>query len=130
MTHHPMYCTPNHREPLKKNKDCQRDTTYLQGILEDMVYQNGVDFYITGHLHNYERDAPIYRNVTIQSEIDKKNYYKNPQAPIHIVSGAAGNDHEHNDPLSPTPSLWNNFYSLEYGSGRMIIYNSTHALWE
>ena len=85
---------------------------------------------MAGHLHSYERNAPMYQNQTIFSEIHEQNYYKNPQAPIHIVSGSSGSRMDHNDPLVHEKADWNYFNTLENGIGRLIIYNDTHAQWE
>jgi hypothetical protein len=62
-----------------------------------------VDFYLAGHLHYYERTAPVYNNQTIPSALDSPHYHRNPNATIHITSGVAGNRREHNDIISKTP---------------------------
>ena len=40
--------------------------TYMYG-LEEVFYKYGVDFYICGHEHNYERMYDIYLNQTTQT---------------------------------------------------------------
>jgi hypothetical protein len=103
MTHHGVYCSADWRDSLEENTDCVEDTFKLQLILENLLYENGIDFFMQAHVHNYERDTPIFRNVTVPSEVDSLHYHKNPEAPIYITTGIAGNRLEHNDPTSRTP---------------------------
>ena len=49
-----------------------------------MLKEFRVDIYMAGHNHNYEATWPMYNN-TVQQES-----YHLPQAPVHVVSGAAG----------------------------------------
>ena len=44
----------------------------------------GVDLVIEAHEHSYERLWPVYKGNVYQEN------YHNPEAPVHIVSGAAG----------------------------------------
>ena len=37
--------------------------TFLQGNVEDLFYQYGVDIVITGHVHSYERTFPVYKGA-------------------------------------------------------------------
>ena len=63
---------------LQSNGDCGHDAYMLQSILEDLFYDNGVDIYFQAHVHNYERDAAIYKNKTVYGEFDGPH--------IHIYS--------------------------------------------
>lgn len=137
-SHHPLYCSVNWRIPmmpyrfdnLKSNGDCGEDSLQYQAYYEELFNEMGVDIYFQAHVHNYERDSPIYKNVTVKSEKDEQNYHFNANAPVYIVSGNAGNHEGHNDPISPTPQDWEIAESNSYGYGRFIVYNSTHAYWE
>jgi hypothetical protein len=131
-SHHPLYCSVNWltEGKLKSNSDCGVDTLKLQAILEDLFYDNAVDMYFQAHVHNYERDAAIYKNLTVPSDYDSENLMVNPKAPIYITSGNAGNDEGHNDLASPTPQDWSRFLSNDYGYGRIVVHNSTHLYWE
>jgi hypothetical protein len=131
-THHPLYCSIDFTKSnnYKSNSDCGEDTEVLKPILEDLFYENGVDLLITAHVHNYERDAAIYKNQTVPSDYDDFNIHINPKAPVHIVGGNAGNYESHNDPVSHTPQEWARYLSNDYGYGRVIVYNSTHLYWE
>jgi Predicted phosphohydrolases len=131
LSHHPLYCSVNWNLPLlQDNGDCGVDTLVLQAALEDLFYENGVDIYFQAHVHNYERDGPIYKNQSIPSEYDGPNVHIGPNAPIYITNGNAGNEEGHNDPVSPTPQDWAQFWTNDYGYGRLIIYNNTHLYYE
>jgi hypothetical protein len=133
-SHHPLYCSVDWLSTsggnLKSNSDCGVDTLKLQAVFEDLFYENAVDLYFQAHVHNYERDAAIYKNLTVASDYDSENLMINPKAPIYITSGNAGNYEGHNDPASPTPQYWARFLSNDYGYGRIVVHNSTHLYWE
>lgn len=52
--------------------------------LEDLFHAQGVDLIIQGHEHSYERLWPVYNFKVLAYN------YHDPQAPVHIISGAAG----------------------------------------
>jgi hypothetical protein len=54
-------------------------TLHLREQVESMFYSYGVDLYLCGHVHGYERMWPVYQNVTQQ-----KNY-NNPSVFTHLV---------------------------------------------
>lgn len=131
LSHHPLYCSVNWELPLLQNNgDCGHNAVMLQEQLDDVLYQNGVDIYFQAHVHNYEREAAIYKNLTVPSEFDGPNIHIGPKAPIYITNGNAGNYEGHNDPTSPTPQDWAQFWSNDYGYGRLIVYNNTHLYYE
>ncbi len=51
--------------------------------------------------------------------------YVNPKAPVHIVTGSAGN-RERIDNFIPNPPIWSAFRHSDYGYTHMQIFNSTH----
>lgn len=128
MSHHALYCSIDWNDP--DIYDCETVPGVLRPILEDLFYDNSVDLVMQAHLHNYERDAAIYKNLTVPSEYDDLHTHYNPNAPVYIVSGNAGNRLGRNDPASTTPQLWAQFLSNDYGYGRLTVYNSTHLYWE
>ena len=73
--HHPMY------EGGKVDKK-------MQEAFEPMLKEYGVDVVMTGHIHSYERDYPVF-NVT---EIVES--YDNPGLPVHVMVGGPGNDEQ------------------------------------
>lgn len=60
---------------------------FVQCRLEDIFYNYGVDIVLQAHEHSYERLWPQYKGVVLS-----KNY-TNPQAPVQLISGAAGSRH-------------------------------------
>ena len=54
-------------------------------MIEDVVFQNGVDIVIGAHLHNYERTYPVYQESAVQTN------YSSPSAPVYAVVGTGGN---------------------------------------
>jgi hypothetical protein len=93
--HRSVYCSCD--------KDCDAGATILRdGLLglyslEKLFHEEGVDLFVNGHEHNYERNWPTYKNKTSQSNT-------NPSATIYIVTGAAGS-HELHEPFTrPQPA--------------------------
>lgn len=97
--HKPLYCQIDWRKSLAEvpeflcNYDCDHEAKIVRGELEDLLYSSGVDLVFAGHMHNYEREAPLFHNQTVPSAVDSLHYHKNPKAPISILSGSAGSDH-------------------------------------
>jgi len=52
------------------------------------LYDFGVDIFINGHEHNYERMYDILKNKTTRTTI-------NPPSTVYIVTGAAGSREGH-----------------------------------
>jgi len=82
----------------------QTDGTYKYG-LESLLYQYGVDLWINGHEHNYERmyDVSPKETYTRNAGVTTQTTV-NPPATIYIVTGDAGNDENHEVFLYPQPS--------------------------
>ena len=55
--------------------------------LEQLFYEQGVDLEIWAHEHEYQRIFPLY-NYTLCKGSEKEPY-KNPRAPVHIITGSA-----------------------------------------
>lgn len=93
--HKPYYCAVDWRRPMEKknwesNYDCKIRAEMLRNEVEELFYEQGVDLYIAGHVHRYERSAAIYHNQTIPSDLDAFDYHFNPKAPVFILEGSAG----------------------------------------
>jgi len=110
--HRSVYCTSS------TGNDCQGPAAQVRADLEPILFEFGVDFFINGHEHSYERTFPLYQNKSDRSNID-------PKATIYIVSGAAGNDELHEGFTKEQPS-WSAFRSNTFGYSVMEVYNSTH----
>jgi hypothetical protein len=128
-THYPLYCSIDWLSE-EQSEDCGRRASEFQVILEELLMTNKVDLFFQAHVHNYERTAPIYRNLTVPSELDTPNMSVNPKAPIYITCGNAGNYEGYNDLISRTPQDWSVARSQTYGYGRLTVHNKTHMYWE
>jgi hypothetical protein len=102
--------------------DCDGAAKTVRKDLEPLLFKYGVDFFINGHEHNYERSFPLYQGQSSRSNL-------NPTATIYIVSGAAGNSEMHEPFTKPQPS-WSAFRSNTFGYSRMWVYNATHIHWQ
>jgi hypothetical protein len=133
--HKPLYCSLDYRYSVKESKkannnNCDGQTRKMRKEFEELFFRNKVDIIIAGHVHNYERSSAIYKETPIPCDIDVNNYQHNCHAPIHIVTGNAGNDHIY-EPLTQTPQDWyRSGTGTNYGFGKLYIYNSTHIYWE
>ena len=115
--HRSLYCSCD--------DDCDADTWILrQGTygLEELFFEQGVDLFLNGHEHNYERNWPTYQNNTYQSNVE-------PKATIYIVTGAAGCAELHEPFTRPQPPQ-SAFRSNNFGYSRMIVHNHTHLRWQ
>merc|ERR1711907_195710 len=89
---------------------------------EKLIFEQGVDLFVNGHEHNYERSWPTYLNKTTQSNNE-------PKAPIYIVTGAAGCKELHEPFVKPQPPR-SAFRSNTFGYSKMTIYNHTTIRWQ
>merc|ERR1711871_515525 len=56
--------------------------------IEPLMEKYGVDLYLTGHEHNYERTLPVLNGTA--SQASDPNTFHSPGKPIHILTGAGG----------------------------------------
>jgi len=155
--HRPLYCSdadlPSSNKPKnipKKeeddvtapdpppSQDCSYEAEKLRdgfdwfGVkiygIEDLLYKYGVDLYLCGHEHSYERLFPVYHSKVMNGSLAQPYY--NPRAPVHIITGSAGCKEglERFGPHGLGP--WSAFRSSTYGYGRLTVYNSTTLHWE
>lgn len=68
--------------------DCDWAARLVRNDLEGIFFSYGVDLFLNGHEHNYERSYPIYQYKSDNSSVD-------PKATIYIVSGSAGSNEMH-----------------------------------
>ena len=84
--------------------------------LEDMMYEQSVNFVLSGHLHAYMRTEPVFKG-----KLDKKG-------PIHIILGNGGR--QANSPYynKERPEEWVAVRDhTTYGYGTLDFVNATHA---
>ncbi|XP_002133576.3 acid phosphatase type 7 isoform X3 [Drosophila pseudoobscura] len=127
--HRPMYCSNANSD------DCtNHETVVRKGLpflemfgLEPLFYKYGVDVELWAHEHCYERMWPMYNYTVYNGSLAEP--YVNPGAPIHIISGAAGN-HEGREPFLERMPPWSAFHSQDFGYLRLQAHNRTHLYFE
>ncbi|XP_048735375.2 acid phosphatase type 7-like isoform X2 [Ostrea edulis] len=118
--HRPMYCSNSDAD------DCTKPTSKVRAGLEDIFYKYGVDIVLQAHEHSYERLWPQYKGVVLS-----KNY-TNPQAPVQLISGAAGSKYKR-DPEKAQRGEWSAFANTNESLnsiGKLKILNESHLYWE
>ena len=91
---------------------------------ETTLNEFSVDLVLAGHVHAYERSAPIFQNVTDPKELN------NPRFPWYIVNGAAGH-YDGLDTLNPGLSPFTRAaVDTHYGWSRLTFHNCTHLTQE
>jgi len=125
-THRPLYCS-------KKHEDCMTSATRYPTI-EDVIYDNKVDLFISGHVHYYERMFPIRRYgladyEKVPGDVNN-NYIKNAKAPVYILQGIAGHDDYPNHKKAAKPKEFAAYIDTTYSINTIKAFNSTHMLVE
>ncbi|KAF1321527.1 Inactive purple acid phosphatase 9, partial [Globisporangium splendens] len=126
--HRPMYCSEMYESDFELSK-------YIRKNLETLCAEYGVDVVFSGHYHAYERTCPVFqeqcRTETIPSGNTNMTSFGRPlekaKAPVHIMVGSAGASL---DSAGYYAVPWSRAAQMEYGYGRMHVYNATHALYE
>jgi hypothetical protein len=90
--------------------------------LEPLFHEFGVDFWINGHEHSYERTYPLYRHKSVKSNVDAPST-------VYIVTGAAGSQEMHEGFSKLAPS-WSAFRSNTFGYSVLEAHNATHVHWQ
>lgn len=109
--------------------EVQADGSYLYGY-ENLFYEYGVDLFLNGHEHNYERmydiapaeDGTYLAGVTTMSTTDMP-------ATTYIVTGIGGGIEAHESFTRPKPNR-TAFRTDAYSYSRMDVYNATHLHWQ
>ena len=123
MGHRPMYSS--------QVSSYQQD---LRNAFEELMVKHGVDMYLAGHIHWYERILPIGHNGTLDmsSVVDKNTYQTNPGTSMtHVVNGMAGNIESHST-LAGAPVL--NITAVldykHYGFSKIMFESATQLTWQ
>ncbi len=122
LSHRPMYST--------------EDSGYLKNIraaFEDILLDGGVDMYIAGHIHWYERLLPLAHGEVQHAAVrDNHTYAATAGSMVHIINGGAGNMESHSQ-LKPGQAPANITALLDnehYGFGRLTVHNSSVLGWQ
>ncbi|KAG7381429.1 Serine/threonine-protein phosphatase cpped1 [Phytophthora pseudosyringae] len=116
--HRPMYCTSD-------DTNCGDKAAMLRDKLEDKFFMHGVDLYLCGHQHNYERAFDVYKSQTW-----KRTH--NMRATTHILTGASGQylTSIMRKAFERPTEVWDAFRNSIFGYSRMEIMNATHLHWQ
>lgn len=123
LSHRPMYSS--------------EEAKYLHNVraaFEPILLDAGVDVYIGGHIHWYERLLPLAANGTIEHSavVDNHTYKATPGAMVHLINGQAGNMESHSVP-APDAVRANYTTVLDYehyGFGKLTVYNASVLGWQ
>merc|ERR1712137_1312018 len=105
-------------------------TADVQKAFESLFYQYGVDIYFDGHVHGYERSFPVYQSKKVGN--DSLNYYHQPQAPVYIVNGNAGNIEGFYDSWNDNIPEWSAkryWPNPQHGYGVLETYGASQLRW-
>merc|ERR1711871_264105 len=129
--HRPMYTSikPQLDDILWPNV-----TGALLASFEEIFRSAGVDMYIAGHVHAYERHLPVFNGRVPPSQ--GLNPYTNPTATVHVAPGGPGNV----EGLDSKPSTWQSdpeehfeWYGTRnftaYGYGVLRVRNHSNLHW-
>jgi hypothetical protein len=100
--------------------------------LEKLVHEAGVDLFVAGHVHNYERMydiAPWLNERTHYLSGKTTRSTHNPPACTYIVTAAPGNVERHQR-FGMAAGAWDAERLLTYGWSKMTVHNGTHLHWQ
>ncbi|XP_064391290.1 uncharacterized protein LOC135339098 [Halichondria panicea] len=106
--HRPLYNSVGHQDDFNVS-------LYLRRDIDDLLHTHGVDLFVAGHYHSYERTCQVYKGKCT------------PDGVLHVTVGCAGMY------LEPAPLLgfdWSKHYEASYGYGRVTIISKNELLWE
>lgn len=93
-----------------------------RAAFEALFLEYGVDIYLAGHVHWYERMWPIANGTVTQQN------YEEPTGIVHLVNGAAGNveGHSHDTPQPYTALI----DDTDFGYSKLSVLNRTAIQWQ
>jgi acid phosphatase len=90
--------------------------------MEPLLVQHGVDLFVAGHLHNFERSWPV-----LNQSVVRHNYSWNgtgAQGMVHVVAGMAGDDEGLTDRWEDPAPAWSAFRTAKLGWLRLSFHNA------
>uniref|UniRef100_A0A6M2CHR5 Purple acid phosphatase n=1 Tax=Rhipicephalus microplus TaxID=6941 RepID=A0A6M2CHR5_RHIMP len=125
MSHRPMYCSNTGFRDCNSEESIARKGFPLTKMYgpEKLFFKYGVDLHFTGHQHSYERLWPVYDGLVYKG--NGTDPYVNPRAPVHVVTGAAGN-WENLSHFVTNPKPWSAARISDYGFTKLRLINRTH----
>ena len=101
------------------NHYLEAQTVVQKSYFEDLFYNYRVNAVFSGHVHAYERSFPVYNGTVQKGGIQYFNIGDGGNREGHAVG--------YHEP-SPAWSAYRDDSS--FGSGRAVLQNTTHMLWE
>ena len=99
------------------NHYADQQTVQMRESMEELFYKYNVNIVFNGHVHDYERTYPIFRNET------------DIQGTVYITIGNAGNLEGLDNKYVEQPK-WSAFRNgTEYGYGTLTIIDKKHLYW-
>jgi hypothetical protein len=109
-----MHC-PWYSSNVNHYADSQ--TVLMRETMEDLFYDFKVNIVFNGHVHDYERTYPVYRNET------------DIHGPVYITIGNAGNLEGLDNKYYPEPK-WSAFRNgTDYGYGMLTLLDKKRLVW-
>jgi len=100
------------------NHYADKQTVEMRRNMEHLFYKYKVNIVFNGHVHDYERTYPVYKNYTDHG------------GPIYVTIGNAGNLEGLDNKYYEQPN-WSAFRNgTEYGYGTLTIINKNFMFWK
>ena len=129
--HKPLYCSSNEKSDMMM-RVCIHETRKMRESFEELFVTYGVNVYLSGHLHLYERLDPVLDGLRRAEQVVDAHTYRVGAAPIYLVNGVAGNLEKEAIIMKPPkhPLPYSAFISEALGYGFLHVCNSSHLLYE
>jgi acid phosphatase len=122
MSHRPMYSSQVSSYQAK-----------VRAAFEGLMLRYGVDAYLSGHIHWYERLWPMGANGTVDRSavVDEHTYLANTGTSMtHIVNGMAGNIESHSTlDESKILNITAVLNQKHFGFSKVTVHNATTLTW-
>lgn len=107
--HRPFYCS----NTVHWESDESMRLSY-----EELLYKYRIDISFTGHIHAYERTAPMYNFSVVDDGF------------VTLVVGNGGNGEGLYDSWRDPQPVWSLHREATYGYGSLTVYNETTLHWQ
>lgn len=107
-----------------------RQAAVAQKAFEELFIKYKVDVVVAGHVHLYERNLPTKNNEPVLDGVSEdKKTYTNPQAPVYVVTGAAGNTEGHGNYNSKINARWNAVIENKHYGINLVDVSTSQLKW-
>ena len=120
--HRPLCCSVIHDE-------CEEDGRLLQQRLAALFHEFGVDLYVSGHQHVYERSFDVAPGSSAKAAPVTQRTTVNMLATTYILSGVAGPDKLKKRFKLAQPDFSAVRIAGHYGFGHLTVFNASHLGW-